>query len=308
MCADTAGPTLEARPALSDSGGEAALQPESQKVKQYYEDNTRLFLSLGQGSEGTIHRAVWAPGVKNRAEAMAYPDRLVLERLERLARPESGEPLHVVDLGCGVCASLCRLAKQAPITGTGITLSPKQAAFAQQRIEAEGLAGRVRCLEGDFSALPAGLPAADMAFAIESFVHAPDAARFFAEASKLVRPGGYLIVLDDLLTSSSLPTDPKAKGWLERFRRGWLAFNLKAQDEANQLAADVGFKHVETVDLTPYLEIRRRRDYAIGALMRCFGWLPIMGNYWSMLYGGHANQVSVKRGWIKYLFVVWQRT
>lgn len=284
-----------------------ALRFDSEQVKRFYDDNTRLFLSLGQGTEGTIHRAVWGPGVETRVQAMAYVDRLVLERLELLTSPPSQMPPHLVDLGSGVCASLCRMAKKVPMTGTGITISPAQVALAEKRIQTEGLSARVRCVEGDFCALPADLAPADLAFAIESFVHAPDGAAFFAESAKLVRPGGYLIVCDDFLTASGRRAPRRAQGWIQRFRRGWRAGNLQTEDEARQLAERVGFVHAETLDLSTYLETRRPRDYAIAALMRGFGWLPINTSYWSMLYGGHAGQLCIEQGWVKHLFVVWQR-
>lgn len=280
---------------------------DSEQVRRFYDDNTRLFLSLGQGTEGTIHRAIWGPGVSNRLQAMAYVDRLVLERVGRLEPAASDKPLHLVDLGSGVCASLCRMAKASPITGTGVTISPTQVTLAERRIEAQGLAGRVRCVHGDFCALPPELPVADLAFGIESFVHAPDGSAFFSECAKLVRPGGYLIVCDDFLSAPGVREHRRARRWLQRFSRGWRASNLQAEVEANQRAEAVGFAHVETLDLSPYLEIRRPRDHAIAVLMRSFGWLPINASYWSMLYGGHAVQVCIERGWIKHLFVVWQR-
>ena len=61
------------------------LRLDGDSVSQFYDDNTGLFLSLGQGTEGSIHRAVWGPGVSTRPEAMAYVDGLVLQRLQRLA-------------------------------------------------------------------------------------------------------------------------------------------------------------------------------------------------------------------------------
>jgi hypothetical protein len=85
--------------------------PAAEDVRRFYDDNTRLMLGLGQGTEGTIRRAVWGPGVSTRRQAMRYVDDLILERigphLEVTAEPRR-EP-HVVDLGCGVCASLCRI-------------------------------------------------------------------------------------------------------------------------------------------------------------------------------------------------------
>jgi cyclopropane fatty-acyl-phospholipid synthase-like methyltransferase len=287
--------------------GTAALRMDAEHVRRYYDDNTRLFLSLGQGTEGTIHRAIWGHGVETRAEAMRYVDGLVIERLRRITDVPTGEPLRVADLGCGVCSSLCYIAERLSILGTGVTISPAQVALATERISARGLADKIRCVHGDFCNLPAGLPQVDLAFGIESFIHAPDAAAFFEQCARLIRPGGYLIVCDDLLANPSVRDDRRASGWLERVRRGWKGCNLIAESEATTLAEGVGFKHRETLDMGPFLEIRRPRDYAMAALMRCFGWLPVKGSYWSMLYGGHALQLSLERGWIKHLVLVWQR-
>ena len=125
--------------------------------------------------------------------------------------------MHVVDLGCGIGASLCYLAQRLPIRGTGITLSPTQAAIGQQRIADLGLDDRVTCLEGDYTDLPPDLGPADVAFAIESFLHAPDPSRFFAEAARLLGPGGALIIRDDMARDRQ----PRSAEGLERFVRGW---------------------------------------------------------------------------------------
>lgn len=273
-------------------------------VSQFYDDNTELFLSLGQGTEGTIHRAVWGPGVRSRRQAMAYVDGLVLERLNQVGR---GERPSVADLGCGVGASLCRLARQRPLRGWGVTISEAQVELARRRIDAAGLSGSVECVKADFCALPPDAPQVDLAFSIEAFVHAPSGADYFRECARLIRPGGYLIVCDDFLTDAEHRTAPRSRRWVERFQRGWVAPNVNTDAEAHALAAKAGFEPVEIIDLTAHLEIRRLRDYATAVLMRCLGWLPIRNNYWPMLYGGHELQVGLERGFIRHLFVVWRR-
>lgn len=279
---------------------------DADRVKRFYDENTSLFLSLGQGTEGTIRRAVWGPGVESRVHAMAYVDGLILDRL-RQRRSGLGDVPRVADLGCGVCGSLCRMAKVLPLRGVGVTISDEQVELSRRRIAEQGLAGAVECRKADFCALPADIGSVDLAFSIEAFVHAPSGDDYFRECARLVRPGGTLIVCDDFITDARHREVPSSRRWIERFRRGWFAGNACTEAEAHERAARAGFTHVETLDLTPYLEIRRPRDYAIGALMRSLGWLPIENNYWLMLYGGHALQIGLKRGWMKYAFVVWQR-
>ena len=124
-------------------------QSGSEQVRRYYDDNTRLLLALGQGTEGTIHRAVWGPGVATRSRALAYVDELITAKVREFEQTH-GRGAQVIDLGCGVGATLCKVAQSTEIQGTGVTISKRQVEIAQRRIEAAKLVGRVRCIEGDF--------------------------------------------------------------------------------------------------------------------------------------------------------------
>src|SRR5688500_13955301 len=96
------------------------------QIRRFYDRHTPAFVALGQGgSVGAIHRAVRGPGVTTREEAFHFVEDRIAERIRQLS--PAG---HIVDLGCGVAASLCYLAEKLPISGTGITLSPVQARLA----------------------------------------------------------------------------------------------------------------------------------------------------------------------------------
>ena len=177
----------------------ALLRFSPAQIRRYYDRNTSTFVALGQGgSVGAIHRAVWGPGVTVREDAFHFVEDRIAERIKLIG--ELSPAVHVVDLGCGVGASLCYLAEKLPISGTGITLSPVQARLAAERIRLAGLADRIACVEGDYNDLPAGMRRADLAYAIESFVHGPSPERFFAQCRELVRPGGLLDHLRRLQT------------------------------------------------------------------------------------------------------------
>ena len=167
---------------------------DAKQVQRYYDRHTSAFVAFGQrGSDGAIHRAVWGPGVMTRRQAFRYVEDQVAGLLRGL--PPAFEASHVVDLGCGVGASLCYLAARLPLRGTGITLSPIQARFAKRRIHQAGLEERVRCLEGNYCDLPTDVGSADLAYAIESFVHTPAPAPFFAQCRRLLRPGRVAVTL-----------------------------------------------------------------------------------------------------------------
>ena len=243
-----------------------------------------------------------APGADSPAAAFHFVEHRILEHLRTL--PHGPDPAHVVDLGCGVGASLCYLAERTPIRGTGFTLSPVQVRHAEHCIRASGLSDRVACLEGDFCALPDGTQPADLAYAIESFVHGPDPARFFGECARLIRPDGLLVICDDFRRPV---TTPAATRTVERFRRGWHLNTLLHPDQLRTLAREAGFEHVSTRDLTPHLEVGRPRDRLAAVFIAVFGWLPLDGTRLGHLVGGSALQTCLARGWIGYDLALFRR-
>ena len=83
-----------------------AFNTQITRVRDYYNRNTNLFLTFGKEQQTrTMHRAVWAAGTKDMAAALAYVNHMVADRARQLV-PPVGEPLRVLDLGCGVGGTL----------------------------------------------------------------------------------------------------------------------------------------------------------------------------------------------------------
>ena len=270
-------------------------------VRRYYDRHTASFVRFGQG-HGSIHRAVWGPGTQTRDQAFHYVD----DRIAALVEPYvvSSPDVHVVDLGCGVGASLCYLAKRLPIRGTGITLSPAQAVMARHAVQAAALEGKVECLEGDYCDLPGTVAQADVAYAIESFVHGPDAARFFDQCRRLVKPGGLLVICDDVKRGGA---SPEARRRIEEFTSGWHINTLLDRGTLATMAAGAGFEHQSATDLTPLLEIHRLRDRAIAAGLTLLRWMRVDSRRFDSIVGGSALQTCLANGWIGYELNVFTR-
>jgi len=184
-----------------------------------------------------------------------------------------------------------------PIRGTGITLSSAQAQMARQFIEAAGLSGRVECLEGDFTNLPPTIEPADLAYAIESFVHGPSPQRFFEQSRRVLKPGAHLVVCDDVRAGESSLESARV---VEEFTRGWHINTLLTRHEMIAMATDAGFEHESSNDLTPLLELGRPRDRAIAVSVALLKWLPYAGDRYDYVIGGDALQTCLVKGWIRY--------
>jgi SAM-dependent methyltransferase len=277
---------------------------DTDRIRRYYDRQTAGFVALGQGgAEGAIHRAVWGPGTLTRAQAFHYVEERLVEAVSDLAASgASGILPHVLDLGCGVGGSLAYIAGRVPVRGTGVTLSPVQARIAAARIAAAGLADRIACVEADYTRLPPMAPV-DLAFAIESFVHGPAPAAFFAECARVIRPGGRLVVCDDF---RRIVSNPRAEPAIEQFRVGWHINTLLTREELAAHAAAAGFEHERSIDLTPWLELGRPRDRAIAAFVAAFGWLPLERTPIAHLVGGAALQTCLRRGWVGYELAIFR--
>lgn len=255
-------------------------------VRRYYDRNTWKFLL--SGSQRAIHRELWGPGVTNRSEAVHHAHALVLDELGPHDR-------RMLDLGCGVGTAALYLASRRPVDVVGVSISPDQIRRAERYAAASGpLPGGVRFTVADFTALPSDLGDIDLAFAIESFVHADPAAAFFREAARVLRPGGALVVIDDVLAGDS--SHPR----LDDFRSGWHAPAVLSVAEAARLAGEAGLDVVDSRDLSAMQRLRRPRDRVVHAAQP----LLRLGRGRSMwvdsMIGGDALQACHLAGVLEY--------
>ena len=264
------------------------------RVRAYYDANTWKFLLAG--SQRAIHRELWAPGVTSRAQAVHQAHALVLDQLAPQDR-------RVLDLGCGVGAASFYLARRRPVEVVAVSISPAQVRLAERFAAGAGpMAGRVRFQLADFTALPAHVGGFDLAFAIESFVHADPAAAFFAEAGRVLRPGGTLVVIDDVLVGD--PADPL----VEAFRAGWHAPSVLAVPEAARLAAAAGLDLVASRDLSPLQRLGRPRDRFIRSIQPVLRRLHHRSEWARSLVGGDALQRCHRAGLLEYRLLRFTRT
>lgn len=124
--------------------------------------------------------------------------------------------IDALDAGCGYGGSMMGLHKALGGRWHGITINRHQIRIARRNARAMGLDG---ALTFDLTSYDAPLPRTfNLIYGIESLIHSVDPARTIANLASALRPGGRLIVVDDM------PIDAVPERYaadLDTFKSGW---------------------------------------------------------------------------------------
>lgn len=273
-------------------------------IRAYYDKNTELFLAFNRASQAeNIHRALWMDGVRSRTEAMNASNDLLRAEIETAA------PLRarIADLGCGVGASLLHILPrlQHPQPAVGLTLSPVQARLAKRFAQQARLDGQILFVEGDFTLAPLRGGIFDAVYSVEAVVHAAQPQDYFREASRLLREGGKLILIDDYLVSRPL-SRPETR-WLTAYTQGWHVPGIITVEQATAFAAASRLRLTQNRDLTPYLRLRNLPNALAQILLSVGGRLPFKHPILPSMLGSMALQQCLSMKAIEYRFLVFEK-
>lgn len=278
-------------------------------VRAYYDQNTSFFLTfrralLRTGKAENIHRSLWTDGAKTLDEALNVINEYTLKEIESVV------PSHaqIADLGCGVGASLIYIQPrlQEPASALGLTLSPMQARLACQFARSAGLEQQIHFLEGDFCSIPLATASQDAIYSVEAVVHAQEPERYFQEASRLLKAGGKLILVDDYQVPRSLSENECR--WLEAFIEGWHVPGVVTVEGARIFAEKYQLHLVKNEDLTPYLRLRILPGPVANALLFLGNLLPVRHAILPSMLGSMALQQCLYREVIEYRFLVFRKS
>lgn len=273
-------------------------------VRTYYDQNTKLFTAFGNSNAAqNIHRAVWADGANTFEEALNVTNEWIRQEIVSVAPTRA----RIADLGCGVGAGLFYIFPRLtePEYAVGVTLSPLQARLAGRSARGLNLSSQILFLESDFTCVPLEKECIDAVFSVEAIAHALDPESYFCEASRLLRDGGRLILLDDYRASRTLM--PEEEKWLNSFINGWHVPGVMTVEQSDTFAKKYNLQLIRNDDLLPYLRLQNLPD-VIARFLRFLGTgLPIKHAILPSMLGSMALQQCLYAKIIEYRFLVFEK-
>jgi len=122
---------------------------------------------------------------------------------------------YVLDVGCGVGATPCYIAKKYGSRVVGVDLSERMIEGARERAKREGVEDRVRFRVADARDLPFEDELFDVVIAESVLTFIKEKRRVVSECARVTRPGGYVGINEELW----LETPPAQM--VERIRHIW---------------------------------------------------------------------------------------
>ena len=263
------------------------------EIVAYY-DNCQIDYAMlwHLNSQLCMHYGYWEPGVRRLRQAL----NLMNQKVAECARITASDV--VLDAGCGVGGSSIFLAKNYSCRAHGITLSQKQVESCRQNAAAHGVSHLVQFDRQNYLATDFPDQSFDVVWAIESSCYAFDKRDFLAEAYRLLRPGGRLVVADFF-------TVPMAEGsedakLMQRWTDTWAIKSYAVTEEFEAGAKAEGFENVVVRDVTQNVLPSIRRLY--------FYFYPgLIATKFCQLFG-IRNRLQTANTWSTYYqFKAWKK-
>lgn len=283
----------------------------SSSVRTYYEQNSAWFRLVGRRQHSqAIHRPVWAAGISDREAALNHVNDCIGKQVQTFVTRQPDARVRLVDLGCGFGGTIQYLVRRfgPAVWAAGVTISSQQAQVGQQWVNALDAQTQGAFVEADFHAVPL-TTGMDVAYSVEAFAHAGEPERYFTEVTRLLKPGGRLILCDDFRVDrrpGHALTDADRR-WLAIFQAGWHVPHLLSPAQVTALAARHQLHKVEEIDFSPDLRMRSFPD----ALLPLFTQAVQPNGRFSALVGsivgGWALEHAIRRGTVTYRFLVFEK-
>lgn len=162
-------------------------------AREYYnsEDADNFYFHVWGGED--IHIGLYQSDIEPIADASVRTCAHMSSKLKNIDKSS-----YVLDVGAGYGGSMRHLAKQFGCKTVALNLSEAENERDRQKNQEQGLDHLVEVVDGDFTNLPYENETFDLIWSQDAFLHSGDRAKVFAEAVRVLKPGGEMIFTDPM--------------------------------------------------------------------------------------------------------------
>lgn len=259
----------ESKPVVEGADGR------TETVARYYRETEGAYRKrMELEGHQSIHYGYFEPEHRTGLTVLGYDHGAANVRLKEVLADAAGivEGTEVLDAGCGIGETACWLAEHRGARVTGLNITDTQIKNGRRMAGERGLTDRTAFRHDDFTEMATvSDDAFDVVWGLESVCYAPEKRDFLAQARRVLRPGGTLMVADGFMGKRDL--SPRERRWMETYLEGWAVPNFAHHEDFVADAEDLGFENVEYRDVTEAVLPSSKFLYLWALAYLPIGWL-----------------------------------